>query len=687
LEKDKEKKLEILFFLFILLWQIVFNFIIFPQRLFLKYPLNVLKFFSKLEPSERFLDFSPFYLFINGFFSIFSKNGYQIIPYLQIFCCTLGLYFFFQWTKKKFSQKIAYLVTFLVSIYPSHLLYLNCLEPEAFLVFTAISGFSFLLLEKSPLLVGTFFAISVLLRPSFLPIALFLFFFTKGKKILYLIPLISSIFILLIYSHWATGYFTLTFMSPGTVFYEGNNPEATGVAAIYPKTIKLWEGEFSGKEADYAHRLYKKVAEFEDGKTKTLKETQFFWFKKTFNYIIDYPFLWLQHYFKKIWFYFSAGEAHDIFSLIMIYNILGILKLYSFAIFSSLAFLAVFFNFKKLEKVIFFSFLLNITILSLFYFSSRQRMTLFSFIIFIIPYGLEVLLKNKIKIIIFLLFYSIFSFIPSEVKNFTKTFQEIQRAGGLEKDTFELIKEKRFSDAAITSSLCIAEAPYLFYGHSTALLPFYKGTVYASALNIKKENSIFNKGLLYFYDGNTKEALTYFEKIKFKKIQKHYYNSDLPIYYYIICLIRENKIEEAKNYLKIAKEKYPAFLSIMTLDYLLNGKNNLTKYYDVLYVNFKLAETSFFLRDFKNSLNYSKKAAEIAPEILYTQEISAVSYAFLGNFQEMAKLLKFIVEKKIIIVFHREWQIITKGLEERYGKDENFIEFLNYMRSLFPKYE
>ncbi len=670
-----------------MLWQILFNFVIFPQRPFLKYPLNALKFFSKLEPSERFLDFSPFYLFLNGFLSFFSKEAFKIIPYLQLGLCLLGFIFFFQWLKKRFSPFIAYLVITIASVYPSYLLYLNCLEPEALLVFTTVSGLSFLLLEKSSLLIGIFFALSVLLRPSFFPIAILVFFFIKGKRFLYLLPIIFSILLLLFFSYWATGYFTLTFMSPGTVFYEGNNPEATGVAALYPKTIKLWEQEFSGKESDFAHKLYKKVAEIEDGKSKNLSEKQFFWFKKTFNYIMDYPFLWLFQYLKKICFYLFSGEAHDIFSLIMINNKLGILKFFSFAIFSSLLVISLIFNSRKIEKIILFSFFFNLLILSLFYFSSRQRITLFSFILFLIPYGLEVLIKNKIKIIFFLLFYFLFSINLGEVKSFTETFQEIQKAGGLQETTFNLFKEKKFSEASYTSSLCIAEAPYLSYSHAIGLVPFYKGTVYASALKAKEENSDFNKGLLYFYDGNIKEAIKYFEKLKFKKIQRHYYNQDLPIYYYIICLIRENKIEEAKNYLKIAKEKYPVYISILSLDYLINGKIELTKYYDILYVNFKLAETSLFLNDYVNSLKYSEKVIEIAPEILYAHEIRAVSLAFLGNFQEMAKELKFIVEKRITIIFHRQWQIITKMIEEKFGNNENYTEFINYLRTLFPKYD
>lgn len=685
MDKKKEKKLEILFFLIILLWQIIFNFILFPQRLFLKYPLNALKFFSKLEPSERFLDFSPLYLFINGFFEFFSKDGYKLIPYLQIVFCLIAFYIFFLWVKENFSIFLAYIITFLGSIYPSYLLYLNCLEPEAFLIFSIIGGLVFILKEKSSLLTGTFFTISFLLRPSFLPITLFVLLFIKRKKGLYLIPVFGGILLLLFFSYWATGFFTLTFMSPGTVFYEGNNPQATGVAAIYPKTIKLWEQEFAGKEADYAHKLYRKVSNFESGKENSLIENQFFWFKKVFNFSMDYPFKSFFHFLNKFWYYLSSGEAHDIFSLILINNSLGIFKIFSFSIFSSLAFLGLFFNFKKIPKLLVYLFILNIILLSIFYFSSRQRMTLFSFIIFLSVYGIDLLRKRKVYIIIFLLFLVIFSIKPKKIGSFESTFIETQNAGNLRELSSNFSEEKKIKEASQFLSLSIGTAPYLSYIHSRPFLPFYGGTPYRQALSILKQNDDFNKGLLYFYDGNTKEALRYFEKIKFKKIEKHYYNQDLPGYYYIICLLRENKIEEGKKYLEILKNKYPAYISLLSLDYFLNGRNNLNRYYDILFVNFKLAETSFFLKDFENALKYSKEVIKIAPEILYAHEISSISNAYLGNFKEMAEDLNYIISRKNLIVFHREWQDITEKLEGKFGNDKNYTEFLNYLRTLFPK--
>ena len=682
---DKEKKLQTFFFLCILLWQIVFNFIIFPQRLFLKYPLNAIKFFSKIEPSERFLDFSPFYLFLNGFFSIISKEAYKIVPYLQIILCLLSLFLFFKWAEKNFSKFTAYTITILISVYPSYLLYLNCLEPEALLFCSIVIGIVLFLLEKSSLLIGIFFTISFLLRPSFLPLTFIIFFFIKKKRLLYVIPVCFGVLTLLVFSYWATGYFTLTYMSPGTVFYEGNNPQGTGVAAIYPKSIKMWEAEFEGKEADFAHRLYKKVSEFEEGKNLSLMENQFFWFKKALNYIMDFPLLWLHLFFKKILFYFSSGEAHDIFSLILIYNSLGFFKYFSFAIFSSLALIGLFFQLKKIHPLITILFFFNLFILSLFYFSSRQRMTLFAFIIFLSAYGIEFLKKRKLSILPFLLFFLIFSIKPKEVKNFESTFKETQEAGNLRELSSNFFDEKKTIEASQFLSLSIGTAPYLSYIHSKAYLPFYGGTPFRQALELKKDLDDFTKGLLFFYDGNTKEALNYFEKIKFKKIEKHYYNQDLPIYYYIICLMRENKIEEGKKYLNIAKEKFPAYLSILSIDYLLNKKNNANNYYDILYLNFKLAETSFFLKDYESSLKYSKETIKIAPEILYTHEISGISNAYLGNFKKMAEELNFIISKKDLIVFHREWQDITEKLEKKYKDDKIFTEFLNYLRTLFPK--
>ncbi len=685
MDKEKEKKLEYLFFLYLFLWYLVYNFIIFPQRLFLKYPLNALKFFSKVEPSERFLDFSPLYLFLNGVLASIYKESYIIIPYLQIILGIISLYIFFKVAKVRVSPLSAYIATVLLSLYPSYLLYLNCLEPEALIFSFLLIGMSFLLSEKNPLLTGIFFSLSFLLRPSLLPFSIIIALFIKKNKIYYLIPLIISILLLFFFSFWATNTPTLTFMSPGTVFYEGNNPLSTGIASTYPKSIKIWEGEFSGKEADFAHALYRKVAEYERGKKLSLFQNHFFWFKKSLNYIISYPFVWFKHFLKKIWLYLSSYEAHDIFSLIIIYNKLGLFKLISFGIFSALIFSALIFKIKKIPFIIIFSFLFNLIVLSLFYFSSRQRITLLPFTLFLVLYGVETLKENKKIIFLFLAIYGILFIKNIDIKNYEKTYEEVQSAGGMRTSAHNFLMEKKNFEASIALSASIAKAPYLSYSHSFAYIPFLGGTPYAQAIKLNLGENYFNYGLLYFYDRQIKNALKFFEEIKFKKIERHYYDNNLPLYYYILCLIKEGRKEEGKNYLEIAKKKYPARLSILAIDYLINGKEDLKKYYDVLSINLILAETSLYLKNFENSLKYSQEIIKIAPELTYAHEISAVSYGYLEKYKEMTEEIKYIVSKKNQIVFHREWQDLSEILEKRYEGKRDFIPFLNSLRTLFPK--
>ncbi len=685
MDKEKEKKLEYLFFLYLFLWYLVYNFIIFPQRLFLKYPLNALKFFSKVEPSERFLDFSPLYLFLNGVLASIYRESYIIIPYLQIFFGIVSLFIFFKGAKERVSSFSAYIITTLVSLYPSYLLYLNCIEPEALIFSFLLIGMTFFLSGKSSLFSGTFFSLSFLLRPSLLPFSLIIFFFIKKNRIYYLIPLITSLLLLIFFSLWATNSPTLTFMSPGTVFYEGNNPLSTGIASTYPKSIKLWEGEFSGKEADFAHALYRKVADYESGGKLSLFQNHFFWFNKSLNYIISYPLIWIKHFLKKVWLYLSSYEAHDIFSLIIIFNKLGFFKFISFGIFSALIFLALSFKIKKIPFPITFCFLFNLMVLSLFYFSSRQRITLLPFAIFLALYGVETLRENQKNILLFFAIYGILFIKNMDIKNYEKTYEEVQKAGAMRISSHNFLKEKKNFESSIALSASIAKAPYLSYSHSFAYIPFLGGTPYSQAIKLHLAENYFNYGLLYFYDGQIKNALKFFEEIKFKKIERHYYDNNLPLYYYILCLIKEGRKEEGKNYLEIAKKKYPARLSILAIDYLINGKGDLNKYYDFLSINLILAETSLYLKNFENSFKYSQEVIRIAPEMIYAHEISAVSLGYLEKYKEMTEEIKYIVSKKNQIVFHREWQELTEILEKRYGGKRDFIPFLNSLRTLFPK--
>ncbi|MFC1851518.1 tetratricopeptide repeat protein [candidate division CSSED10-310 bacterium] len=682
-------KFLLLFFLLILLWQVIFNFFLFPQKVFYKYAINSQKFIDQPVPDERWLDFSPLYLWIHIALNTVKLDSWRVLPLVQILVANLALFLFYRIMCLYISNFSAALSVVFIALYPTFNLYTVCQEPEVFIFFLNIAGLFFTLVKESSFLSGTFFALSVLARPSALPFVILVGFFQKKNKVTYFLPLVMILIMMLCFAWWATGSPTLTYMSPGTVFYEGNNPHTPGLAPHYPAPLKIWELSFPTKKSDFAHVLYRKISTFEAGETLSLADHQFFWLRKVFHFILDCPGDWLQLMVNKLWFSLINKEIHDIFSLVEVEGKLSYYAYFSFGIFVSLALLGIVFQYRRIPFLIFGGTMWYLTSLTLFYVTSRQRMAFFTFVIFLAAFGLEEIRKRKYLAGVLLIIFSITLIQPATLKGNNRTFGEVGKAWqflGLAKKKYQ---QAKIGGTGFFFAKCLRAAPYL-----SPYIQFPPWTTlvrnpYANALFlVLPRTDTYNLGLLHFSALDYEGAFKMFEKIKYKRIYKHFYAIEPPIYYYLVCAYNLGKKENIGPDLNWALETYPGYAPLLALKTAFGEEADLLRYHDLFSSTYYQGKAYIHLEMYQQAIPCFERLTHMAPELTLAHEHLALSLGFTAEYERMTEEIRLflISHHKKPLPLWSKWQRLHNQLKIRPDESPEKREAFMTIQALFPHF-
>lgn len=102
----------------------------------------------------------------------------------------------------------------------------------------------------------------------------------------------------------------LMLMDPGTVFFEGMNPSATGYEGVQPRIVN--DLERTSTEPDYLHVAYRIVASRSVGRQLTRAESNRFWTGKAIAFARAYPAAALNLTFHKLFFAIHSHDAYDL---------------------------------------------------------------------------------------------------------------------------------------------------------------------------------------------------------------------------------------------------------------------------------------------------------------------------------------------------------------------------------------
>lgn len=367
-----------------------------------KYPLAARQLAAGILPEERRIDFSPLYLGLHRLALpleaiVGPLEGF--VPVVQVALLAWAVAATSAAAARHLGAGPSLAFAALFAFDRQVFVYVRVLEPEILLL--ALLATWLYCLDRGPgrpesrrrdlALAGTAAALAFATRPTFLPVFLLVAPLFLGWRDgfrpfsswlrqagLFLAPLFLAALLLGLRAADATGDFRAPAMNPGTVFYEGHQPLATGISARYPPAVHLALRAGPGDDPDPAHRIYREIARAESGDPAlSITRVNDFWAGRAAAFLGDQPALAAQRALRQLRYAVHAYAFHDV-SLAKLYEE----RLWRFFVpFSLLAACAAWGvvvaapGFR--QALLFYAILAaQLGVMTLFYVSARQRLVL-----------------------------------------------------------------------------------------------------------------------------------------------------------------------------------------------------------------------------------------------------------------------------------------------------------------------
>lgn len=159
-------------------------------------------------------------------------------------------------------------------------------------------------------------------------------------------------------------------MDPGTVFYEGMNPNAGGYEGVQPRIVN--DIERTTSEPDYLHVAYRIVASRSMGRPLTRAQSNRFWTGKALVFMSAYPLAALRLTGNKMLFAVQSYDAYDLATMARKDFLLARWPFVPFGLVVALAGVAVLLRRRDVLPLVVFALCCGV-VLVVFYVTARQR--------------------------------------------------------------------------------------------------------------------------------------------------------------------------------------------------------------------------------------------------------------------------------------------------------------------------
>ncbi len=605
---------------------------------------------------ERISDFSPLYLYMNTLILKTGIDPQTFLRLIQIFLIFFAAFYFFKFLGLYFPEFTALFGTMIFLLGKEILIYEKVLEPEPFMIFF-ICAFAFHFSHyyerpaslKLHLFISSFFlSLTFITRANlFLMIIVIPFLIiirtnrqlkSQKKRIfkelfIFLLSPALVIAMLWIRNYSIYGYFLPYYQNPGYIIFEGNNPNSLGKSAIYPPLVDEVASEYPNVP-DVHHEIYRKFARSIRGKDLNIKEVNDFWTKKALNFIRNYPLLYFKRLVLKFRLLFHNYARHDVITAYRFDHFLSEKArfLFPFWIISVFALIGMVLNLGNIKKYshLYALIILQSAVLFTGYVSSRQRIAIYSILIFFAISAITKIVKKKIYIIVsifllvfgFLIFRNNFDILTEE--NFLWEKYQLSNkywiASRLDRDNFNIRESLK------NASLAIMNTPWMDIDRVPAKISVNRSQLSKTALKeiisskIVKPSKKLNYAILLISAGKTKKAEIILKDLSLStfKFKRDFDHSSQPDYYLGVIAEKTHDFELAKTYFMDALKKSPGSPYALSKLYVHTGNKiyyeKLNSYFDRITAEFFLGRDYFNIGKYLQALKNFEYVAEKIPE-------------------------------------------------------------------------
>lgn len=655
----------------------------FPVPRFLKYPLAARQYNSGELEKERLADFSPLYLRLHAAAQKWLPRPERGILWLQVLLTALAASLLLRLLWRYFPPPLAVIGTITFILDRGILVYEHIFEPEIPLLFFLLA---FLLClgggKKRYFLGGFFFALALLCRLNFLPLMVLApcFLWLQNNTLperlkacaRFLLPVFLALGFLSLRNHSLQGSFSPLTMNPGTVFFEGNNPNSLAQSSIYPPLVYDLADEFPG-QPDYQHVLYRLVARADSGKKLDISAVNGFWSGKAMNFIRDHPLNFLRMLGVKTNFFFHDFRRHDLATAYWDDQRLGQAKIpcVPLALVSALAILGILLaRADWREYLLFYAlFFAQMAVLLLTYVSARQRVAVFPVFIFFACAAMQKIgaMKKKSRQILAAAAVICLALLLTVRNDAMKEEDHQWRNFRVSHDLYrQSLRQRRnglWAEAAISSLQAMAATPWLGDSLRPANLSFEPRGYARGALAIHETladpdfSSRFDRGVLALEAGELGKAQRIFARLdaEGRQLKRDYDQSSQPWFYLAKIALKKNDRASALVFLARARSKAPGDPDILALSFVLTGQaefqDRLQRYFDGLDRDFFIGKAFLEWGEPERAVPYFTRLGRLLPFYRRGQIYLAASLAGSGQFEKGAELYFAALAKRPDPVF------------------------------------
>jgi tetratricopeptide (TPR) repeat protein len=656
-----------------------------PAPNFQKYPLAARQYNNRELAKERLADFSPLYLHLHAAAQKWLPRPERALLWLQVLLTALAAGLLLRLLWLYFPPFLALSGAVIFMFDRGIMIYEHSFEPEIPLLFFLLAFFYCCCGGSSAsrhFFAGTFLALALLCRLNFLPLMILApwHFRLQNKKgsdwlkasALFLLPVFLALGGLSLRNRSVQGSFSPLAMNPGTVFYEGNNPNSLGQSSIYPPLVYDLGDEFSG-QPDCQHLVYRLVARADSGKNLSISAVNRFWSGKAANFMRDHPINFLRLLGVKTNFFFHNFRRHDLASAFWDDQKLRQAKIPTmpFALVSALAILGLFLARADWRRFLLFYglFFFQMAVLLLTYVSARQRVAVTPVFIFFACAAAQKIWDWKIRSRRILAAAAVMGLaLLLTVENDAMKEESHQwRNFRLSQDLYRQAREQRqnglWAEAGISSLRAMAAAPWLGDSLRPANLSFAPRGYFREALAIHETladpdfSHLFDRGVLSLAAGELDKARSIFiwlgeQGYEFKR---DYDQSSQPKFYLARIALGKNDRASALALLAAAGREAPGDPEILAFSFVLTGreefKNRIDRYFDRLDRDFFIGKAFLEMGEPGRAVPYFTRLGRLLPFYRRGQIYLAAALAGSGQTEKGAEIYFAALAKRQDPVF------------------------------------
>ncbi len=354
------------------------------QGYFAKYSITADQILAGHIPRDRLLDFSPLYLWFIVAMRAMGL-GLHAIRTLQIALVSVAAVFV-AIAARRFGR---------IAMFAAPILLLGCrgalvcatdLEPETLIL--VLNAAALAALTSYPTLSGFLLGLSAACRPVAIVVVAGLALVRRSWRIVAgaAIPIVTIVII----NFTLTG--ELALMDPGTVFYEGMNPNAAGYEGVQPRIVNDLERQ--SRDPDFLHVAYRIVAARAHGHPVTRAESNRYWTGKALAFVRAYPMAALRLTARKFYYGLHSYDAYDLATMARKNFLLAQHFFIPFGFIVALAIVAILMRVRGIAPFVVFTCAIGVTLV-VFYVTARQRNALLPPLVVLAGAGLAEIVARK----------------------------------------------------------------------------------------------------------------------------------------------------------------------------------------------------------------------------------------------------------------------------------------------------